>query len=70
MGVSVVILVGDSRVGKTSYLIRLTKNVISKNPPPTIGIEYVTKCYFLKDGGGVVKVQIWDTGKRIIFSND
>ena len=28
---------------------------------PTIGVEYATKNMLLKDGSGIVKVQIWDT---------
>lgn len=56
-----VILVGDPSVGKTSYLLRLTKNIISKTPQPTIGIEYATQSMLLKNGEGIVKAQIWDT---------
>lgn len=55
-----IILVGDPKVGKTSLLTRYTKNVV-KNPNPTIGVEYATKCVLLKNGAGIVKAQIWDT---------
>jgi len=55
-----VLLIGDARVGKTSFLTRYTKNVVNKNPQPTIGVEYSTKSIILKNGS-VVKAQIWDT---------
>jgi len=55
-----VLLIGDARVGKTSFLTRYTKNVVNKNPQPTIGVEYSTKSIILKNGA-VVKAQIWDT---------
>ncbi|EGR30779.1 Ras family protein, putative [Ichthyophthirius multifiliis] len=56
-----VILVGDARVGKTSFLIRYVKGVLPKNQLPTIGVEYLSKSVLLQDGEGIVKAQIWDT---------
>jgi len=55
-----VLLIGDVRVGKTSFLTRYIKNVMNKNQAPTLGVEYQTKCIILKNGT-VVKAQIWDT---------
>jgi len=55
-----ILLIGDARVGKTSFLTRYTKSVVNKNPQPTIGVEYSTKSIILKNGA-VVKAQIWDT---------
>jgi len=55
-----VLLIGDARVGKTSFLTRYTKSSVSKTPAPTIGVEYCTKHIILKNGS-VVKAQIWDT---------
>ncbi|CAD8092201.1 unnamed protein product [Paramecium primaurelia] len=57
----IVILVGDSSVGKTSYLIRLTKNVIKKQSQPTIGVEYAAQSILLPEEGKIVKSVIWDT---------
>ncbi|CAK92936.1 unnamed protein product (macronuclear) [Paramecium tetraurelia] len=56
-----IILVGDSSVGKTSYLIRLTKNVIKKQSQPTIGVEYAAQSILLPEEGKIVKSVIWDT---------
>jgi len=35
-----------------------------KDPTPTIGVEFSTKNIAVKDGG-IVKAQIWDTGRLI-----
>ncbi|CAD8170193.1 unnamed protein product [Paramecium pentaurelia] len=56
-----IILVGDSSVGKTSFLIRLTKNVIKKQSQPTIGVEYAAQSILLADVDKIVKSVIWDT---------
>jgi Rab family protein len=58
----VVILVGDTGVGKTHLLSKYIKGSLPKNKFPTIGVEFATKPVPLKSGG-TVKAQIWDTGK-------
>ncbi|KAM3139497.1 hypothetical protein pb186bvf_008333 [Paramecium bursaria] len=55
-----IIMVGDSNVGKTSYLIRLTKNII-KPTLPTIGVEYSSQIMLLENENIVIKATIWDT---------
>lgn len=39
------------------------------NKPSTIGVEFATKNVELKNNQGIVKAQIWDTGKEILNSN-
>eukprot|EP01015_Nassula_variabilis_P004089 TRINITY_DN1281_c0_g1_i2.p1 TRINITY_DN1281_c0_g1~~TRINITY_DN1281_c0_g1_i2.p1 ORF type:complete len:173 (+),score=34.45 TRINITY_DN1281_c0_g1_i2:66-584(+) len=56
-----IILVGDSNVGKTSFLQRLIKNVPPQQYEPTIGVQYQTKRMELQNYKGAVKTQIWDT---------
>ena len=56
----IVILVGDTGVGKTHLLSRYIKNELPRNKYPTIGVEFATKGVTLK-AGGTVKAQIWDT---------
>lgn len=56
----IVILVGDTGVGKTHLLSRYIKNSLPKNKYPTIGVEFATKAVPLR-AGGTVKAQIWDT---------
>ena len=49
----VVILVGDTGVGKTHLLSRYIKNELPRNKYPTIGVEFATKGVTLKAGGTV-----------------
>lgn len=56
----IVILVGDSDVGKTHLLSRYVTNALPRTDKPTIGVEFATKAVPLKTGG-TVKAQIWDT---------
>ena len=62
---SLVILVGDTGVGKTHLLSRYIKGSLPKNKFPTIGVEFATKPVPLKTGG-TVKAQIWDTGNKLV----
>ena len=43
---------------------RYVKGKLPTNKPSTIGVEFATKNVDLRNGAGVVKAQIWDTGKR------
>ena len=47
---SLVILIGDVSVGKTSMLHRFLKNSLPKSTSPTIGVEFATKNVVMKDG--------------------
>ena len=49
----IVILVGDTGVGKTHLLSRYIKGNLPKNKFPTIGVEFATKPVPLKTGGTV-----------------
>ncbi|TBU07808.1 RAS-related GTP-binding protein Rab11 [Hamiltosporidium tvaerminnensis] len=54
-----IVLIGDSGVGKTNLLSKLTKDVFSTDSKATIGVEFATMSFDLKDA--VIKAQIWDT---------
>ncbi|PWY99777.1 ras-domain-containing protein [Testicularia cyperi] len=54
------ILIGDSSVGKSSLLVRLTDDRFLADPDPTIGVEFGSHLIQL-DNGETVKVQVWDT---------
>lgn len=54
------ILIGDSSVGKSSLLVRLTDDRFLADPDPTIGVEFGSHLIRL-DNGETVKVQVWDT---------
>ena len=40
------------------------KGKLPQNKPSTIGVEFATKNVELRNGGGIVKAQIWDTGNK------
>ena len=56
----VVVLIGDTYVGKTCLLTRYMKDTIPKRQAPTIGVEFATKRVTLRNDVKV-KAQIWDT---------
>ncbi|CAA7397441.1 unnamed protein product [Spirodela intermedia] len=54
-----VVLIGDSRVGKSNLLSRFTKNEFSAESKSTIGVEFATPSIHVESK--VIKAQIWDT---------
>lgn len=55
------IITGDSAVGKSSLLVRLTDQRFLANPDPTLGVEFGSKLITLPEENKVVKLQCWDT---------
>ena len=55
-----ILLLGDSEVGKSCFLMRYADNVFVDNYITTIGLDYKLK-YVQLDSGQVIKVQLWDT---------
>ena len=55
-----VLLLGDSTVGKTCFLLRYTDNTFLDLHMSTIGLDYRLKTMIL-DNQRIVKVQLWDT---------
>ena len=60
-----ILILGESRVGKSSILNQFTENVFTENIPPTLGIDY--KIQKVKVGDIYVKLQIWDTAGQERF---
>ena len=56
----IVIIIGDSGVGKTAILSKYVKGIFPVAPAPTIAIEFATKIIQIKEGG-YIKAQIWDS---------
>ena len=54
-----ILLLGDSGVGKSSLLLRYTKNQFNQDIRSTIGLEFGVK--YLKIDNIQLKIQIWDT---------
>lgn len=69
--INLVILVGESSVGKTSLLSKYVRGIFPSISMPTIALEFCTKLIQMKDGTNI-KVQIWDTGKylKLVFQLD
>lgn len=61
---TLVVLIGDSGVGKTNLLSRFTRNEFNLESKSTIGVEFATRS--IQVDNKVIKAQIWDTGKLFI----
>jgi len=60
-----VVLVGDSRVGKTAFLKRFTEANFTTDMHPTIGVDL--RMHDFKVDGKNVKLEIWDTAGQERF---
>lgn len=56
----IVVLRGDSGVGKSDLIARFTRNEFNIETKPPIGVEYTTKKVQVERM--IIKAQIWDTG--------
>ena len=61
-----ILLLGDSSVGKTCFLMRYTDNTFQEIHMSTIGLESKIKTVELDDGR-TVKIQLWDTAGQERF---
>ena len=61
-----VLLLGDSTVGKTCFLMRFTENTFQEIHMSTIGLDYRFKKMTVDDGKEAT-VQIWDTAGQDRF---
>ena len=59
------LILGDSGVGKSCFLLRFVEENFSLSHIPTIGIDYKTKIISLS--GARIKLQIWDTAGQERF---
>ena len=55
-----ILLLGDSEVGKSCFLMRYSDNIFVENYITTIGLDYKLK-YVQLESGETIKVQLWDT---------
>lgn len=60
-----ILILGESKVGKSSLILRLTENTFIESIPPTLGIDYKIKQIPIEDY--LVKLQIWDTAGQERF---
>ena len=59
----VVVLIGDSNVGKTNILSRFANDEFNLDSKATVGVEFSAKC--VKVNNSIIKAQIWDTGRYL-----
>lgn len=64
-----IIIIGDSQVGKTSLLNKISGRQVNKAAIATIGVDSVNLKHDPKDGGGEVIVKLWDTAGQDRFRN-
>ena len=60
---ALVVLIGDSGVGKSNLLSRFTRGEFSLETKSTIGVEFATRS--IQTEGKTIKAQIWDTGTKL-----
>ena len=60
-----ILLIGDSGVGKTSVILRYTKNIFHEEFLNSIGVDFKSKDLLLD--GRKIKLQIWDTAGQERF---
>ena len=61
-----VLLLGDTTVGKTCFLMKYTDKTFQDIHMATIGLDYRLKTMKLKNGKNI-KLQIWDTAGQDRF---
>ena len=61
-----ILLLGDSTVGKTCFLLRYTDDTFLDMHMATIGLDYRLKTMILDDHK-IVKIQLWDTAGQDKF---
>lgn len=61
------ILIGDSSVGKSSILVRLTDDRFLTDPDPTVGVEFGSHVVEIPETGERIKCQCWDTAGSEAF---
>ena len=54
-----IVVIGDSRVGKTNLIKRFITNTFNQNSKSTLGVEFISKLYKIKNH--IFKIEIWDT---------
>ena len=60
-----VVLVGDTKVGKSCILSRFVQGTFDRNMPATIGAAFLTKV--ITTPNGPVRLQLWDTAGQEKF---
>ena len=54
-----IVAIGDSGVGKTNLIKRFITNTFNQNSKATLGVEFISKSYKIKNH--IFKIEVWDT---------
>jgi small GTP-binding protein len=60
-----IVVVGDSGVGKTCFLIRFVREFFDGDSQPTLGVEFLTK--IIQTERHRIQLQLWDTAGQELF---
>ena len=60
-----ILIIGESRVGKTCLLLRFTEDIFTDHHVSTIGIDFKTKLLVIDNKN--IKMQMWDTAGQERF---
>ncbi|KAH0792321.1 small GTP-binding protein [Histomonas meleagridis] len=60
-----VVIVGDTKVGKSCIINKYVREAMDKNLPPTVGAAFYTKVVQTQKGS--VRLQLWDTAGQEKF---
>lgn len=58
-----ILLIGDSGVGKTCFMLRFAEDSYTENTFPTTGLDF--KIRKIKLDGKIFKLQIWDSAGHV-----
>jgi len=62
-----ILVVGNSYVGKSSFLMRLCTNAFSARYSSTIGVDFYSKALRIEDK--IISLQLWDTAGQERFQS-
>jgi small GTP-binding protein len=60
-----IIIVGDSGVGKSCFLLRYVRDTFDEDSQPTLGVEFLTK--IIQTSAHRIQLQLWDTAGQELF---
>jgi small GTP-binding protein len=60
-----IIIVGDSAIGKSCFLIRYVRDTYDEDTQPTLGVEFLTK--IIQTSTHRIQLQLWDTAGQELF---
>ena len=60
-----IVIVGESGVGKTCFLVRYIRDIFDEESQPTLGVEFMTRVVQTEKHN--IQLQLWDTAGQELF---